>query len=92
MMYQNGNKPLNFKLRNRVEEANEIFIGIITFHMLFFTGWVSNFELETIFGWSMIIWTLICIIFNLLFIVYFGFHHFWMVRMNQKKQIREKKK
>ena len=39
----------------------------------------------------MIIFTFVCIIFNLLFILFFAYHHFWMVRMNQYKQIKETK-
>lgn len=91
IMYQVLNKPLDSKLKNQIETANEIFIGIITFHMLFFTDWIPKFESQYALGWSMIIWTFACIVFNILFIVYFAYHHFWMVRMNQRDNIKDAK-
>ena len=44
IMYQILNKPLYSKIQSQIEAVNEIFIGILTFHMLFFTGWVSDFD------------------------------------------------
>ena len=87
IMYHLFHLPLDSKLKNKIEVVNEIFIGIITFHMCFFTDWVPSYDTQYALGWSMIFWTFICIIFNLVYVINYAQHHLWMVRMREKDKI-----
>jgi hypothetical protein len=59
--------PLTGKLYNAIELSNEYFILGISSHLMFFTEWMPTKELEYNMGWSMIILTVILMLFNLCF-------------------------
>jgi len=41
-IYAAASKPFASRLNNRIENFNEFFISLVTYHMLLFTDWVGN--------------------------------------------------
>ena len=43
-IYQSHYTPIASRLRNRIENMNEVFIITANFHMMFYTDWVLEKE------------------------------------------------
>ena len=58
----------NSKWSNHVEMFNELTIMVVTIHLLFFTQWIPDQEMQYLLGWSMIYFIIQNIIINLLIV------------------------
>ena len=79
IIYQGNNSPFISRLKNRLEIFNEVCIHAATIHLVFFTDWVFDPELQYTFGWSMICIIVICISGNMIFILWFGFKQLYLL-------------
>ena len=61
------------RLKNNIEVFNEIIISVSTLHLVFFTDFVLDKEVQYMYGWSMLGFIVLCIIVNMSFVFYFGF-------------------
>jgi len=51
MIIYTGNKPLNNRFMNRHELCNEFFVCIITMHIILFTDYIPDEEIQYLMGW-----------------------------------------
>jgi hypothetical protein len=51
---------------------NEFGIGIISYHLFFFTDWVKDQAVKSMYGWSMIVCISLFTGANLMLVLYFG--------------------
>lgn len=49
-----GTNPLKSRIHNKIEQMNEMVVCLVSLHMNFFTDWVSDPEVQEMYGWSMI--------------------------------------
>mmetsp|Transcript_24944 Transcript_24944/g.38740 ORF Transcript_24944/g.38740 Transcript_24944/m.38740 type:complete len:353 (+) Transcript_24944:2718-3776(+) len=69
LVYYKPRKPRFF---NKIETVNEVFVYIVTLHMIFFTDWIPSAEASYNLGISAIIFTGATILYNLSFVFYHG--------------------
>ena len=50
-----GQSPLNRRTLNRLEMLNELVVCLVCLHSNFFTDWVDDPHVQSMYGWSMII-------------------------------------
>lgn len=62
--------PFETKLMNITEIINEVTILLVAYHLLFFSDFITNPNVEYDVGWSPIILILASILFNLVIFVY----------------------
>lgn len=65
-------QPFNSRLQNRIILMNELGIGLITYHMLYFTDWVADQSVQSNYGWSMIGFCSFFTGFNCIFVLFYG--------------------
>lgn len=58
---------------NRLAIVNEQFIFLASLNMILFTDWVGEAETQFFYGYFMIGTVLACIVYNLCFVLYYGF-------------------
>lgn len=73
-MYQTDSYPSDRKLNNQIAVFNEITITVVTMHMLCYTDWISDKDLQYNIGWSHIYWMCLNVLCNLLIAVFFLAH------------------
>ena len=66
-------KPKNTKLQNRIELMNELLIQLVSVHMFLFTDFILDEDLKFAIGFIMVSFIGVLLIFNLAFILYFGY-------------------
>ena len=71
-MYIGQFYPLESRLKNRIELFNEIFIVIVSGHMMFFTDYIHEIEMQTYMGWYMISSIVFNGVVNILIVMWFG--------------------
>ena len=71
-MYNGQYSPLETRLANRIELFNEICIHIATTHLLFFTDWIPDPDMQYLMGWSMIVFICGCMLVNFTLVFYFA--------------------
>ena len=71
-MYIGYYYPLESRLKNRIELFNEIFIMIVSGHMMFFTEYIPEIEMQTYMGWYMISSIVANGVVNILIVMWFG--------------------
>jgi len=79
IIYQGYNSPLKGKLRNRIELFNEASIHAASLHLVFFTEWTSDPELQFQFGWSMLAVIVFCMTVNFILIFYTGLRQIFIL-------------
>ena len=72
LIYKGNNWPLETKFQNRLEMYNEVTIAIASGHLLFFTDWVPDQDVQTAYGWSMLWFIGLNFLVNLFVIVWFA--------------------
>jgi len=72
LMYKGYYYPLAWPLAQKVDMFNEIIINVTTMHLIFFTDWVPDYEVQFAYGWSMIIVMSLNMFVNTLIIFWFG--------------------
>jgi hypothetical protein len=71
-IYLSSIDPFQDKWLSRAALVNDIFMTICTINMLMFTDWVELPEDQYFYGWSMIGVIIICMAFNLYFVLKLG--------------------
>jgi hypothetical protein len=92
ILYQGLNNPLIGRWNNRIEFINEICISYSCFHIIFFTDWIKEKELQYQLGWSMLAVTVFCILFNFYFIFYHGLWSLFVMAKKLKRIVNNKLK
>lgn len=65
---------------------NELAINYISLHLLFFTDWVGDEELQYKYGWSLIVQMSIIIVLGLVVICYHTLRHFYLVLIKYQRR------
>lgn len=66
MHYLVNTSPYNSRMMNVSEKVNEIFITLVAYHLFCFTDYVSDLQVESSIGWSMISVILLNVLFNII--------------------------
>lgn len=87
MLYQFGTKPIDGKVQNRLENFNETCIIVISFHLIWFTDYVSDLHFEIQAGRSMLAFLAINSLVNLIMIINALYHK--MILLKKKYTIQK---
>jgi len=73
LIYQGANRPLTWKIRNRIELFNEACITVVCIHLCVFTDFVTDPVALEVMGLSMLMVFFLCLFVNLSVVFYFAF-------------------
>ena len=90
MIYQGNNRPLDNRQKNRIEFSNEIFIAASTIHLVFFTDWIPDKEMQYSLGWSMLGIISMCMFYNLSYVFYYGFKSLYLMAVKYYRLLKFK--
>ena len=90
MIYQNKYMPLSTKLMNIIEAFNEIMICTASTHMLLFTDYIEDLEVQHSIGWSFVIFLWITIVVNFPFMFYFSVKSLYLIGLKHFRIARHK--
>ena len=55
LIFVGNNKPIEGRFKNKLEIVNEVFVHLISMHIIFFTDWIGDPDMQYNMGWSMIL-------------------------------------
>jgi hypothetical protein len=74
LIYITSIQPFKGRFRNRLELCNDFGQIILTLHLMYFTDWVANPDIQVIFGWEMSSIISLMILANMSLIFKMSFH------------------
>lgn len=87
MIYQGSCYPKYGRPMNRLANYDELLIFACTFHLNFFTEWISELEDQYLFGWSFLIFIHLHLVVHLCMIL---FNIFWIILVIAYKKLKGK--
>jgi hypothetical protein len=78
MMYTASSKALDLRYNNRLNLFNEICVTVIGWHLMFFTGLVTDLNMQFTMGWSMVAWISFNTGVNILIVIWHAFKTMWL--------------
>ena len=69
---------------------NEFGIGIISYHLFFFTDWVQDQAVQSNYGWSMVSMISLFTAFNISLVIYFGGRGIWLLLVKLYLRLKQK--
>ena len=83
-------EPFDNRLQNKVILMNEFGIGIISYHLFFFTDWVQDQAVQSNYGWSMVSLISLFTAFNISLVIYFGGRGIWLLLLKFYLRLKHK--
>ena len=87
IIYQENNRPLKVRHHNSIEIFNEVTIHLVTMHLVFFTDWVPDMDMQYSLGWSMLVVICVNLGVNLSIICYFGGKQIYLLAVRYVKRL-----
>ena len=69
---------------------NELGIGLISYHLIFFTDWVPDQNVKSNYGWSMVGLISLFTGLNVIMVVFFGGKGIWLLLVKYYRRIKHK--
>ena len=70
LIYQGSQQPQDRRHRVWLENINEYLVITCSFHLMFYSDWVTDKTVQYCYGWSQILFIVIIIIINMWFVFY----------------------